>query len=95
MARKRRRQRTVYIGEQRWKIRRAKLRGKYGDCDYGQRVIRIHETLAGNELLDTLIHELIHARWPDLHEDAVIDFSETLTGVIDAEGFREPDDHEE
>lgn len=95
MARKRRRQRTVYIGEQRWKIRRAKLRGRYGDCDYGQRIIRIHETLAGNELLDTLIHELIHARWPDLHEDAVIDFSETLTGVIDAEGFREPDDHEE
>jgi hypothetical protein len=42
-----------------------------------------------------LIHELIHARWPDLSEDAVVEFSETLSGVLDAEGFRHRDDEED
>jgi hypothetical protein len=95
MPRRKRQRRTVYVGEHRWKITRARLRGIYGDCDYATRTIRIHAGLRGVDLLDTLIHELIHARWPDLHEDAVIEFSETLSGVLDAEGFRLADDHEE
>ena len=80
--------RTVYINGERWKIRRAKLRGKYGDCDYKTRTIRIHHTLTGTELLDTLLHELIHARWPDLLESSVEEFASTLTAVLDAERFR-------
>lgn len=95
MARRKRQLRTVYIGEQRWKIIRATLRGIFGDCDYGTRTIRIHKGLRGIDLLDTLIHELIHARWPDLHEDAVVEFSETLSGVLDAEGIRLVDDDDE
>lgn len=87
-------QRTVYIGDQRWKIRRAKLRGKYGDCDYARRTIRIHHTLAGAELMDTLLHELIHARWPDLLESSVEEFASTLASVLDAEGFCRPADVE-
>ena len=94
MPRRKRQRRTVYIGEQRWKIIRAALRGIYGDCDYGTRTIRIHAGLRGVDLLDTLIHELIHARWPDLHEEAVVDFSETLSGLLDAEGFRHSDEEE-
>ena len=89
---RRRMQRTVYIADQRWKIRRAKLRGVYGDCDYATRTIRIHHTLTGTDFLDTLLHEMIHARWPDLHEDAVCEFAETLTAVVDAEGFRRNDE---
>ena len=85
-------QRTVWIGEQRWKIRRAKLRGKYGDCDYAKRTIRIHQTLTGAELMDTLLHELIHARWPDLLESSVEEFASTLAGLLDAEGFCRPAD---
>jgi hypothetical protein len=79
---------TVYINGQRWKIRRARLRGKCGDCDYGTRTIRIDSRLCGTDLLDTLIHELVHARWPDLHEEAVLEFATLAAGVIDAEGFR-------
>jgi hypothetical protein len=45
--------------------------------------------------MDTLLHELIHARWPHLHENSVIEFSETLSGVLEAYGFQQPDDHEE
>jgi hypothetical protein len=90
-----RRTRTVYIADQRWKIVRARLRGKYGECDYTNRVIRIHHTLTGTELLDTLLHELIHARWPDLLESSVEEFSETLTAVLDAERFRRCEDEED
>ena len=85
MARKRR---TVYIGDKRWKLTRdRRLRGRYGDCDYAARTIRICSTLVGLDLLDTLIHEVIHARWPDLHEEAVEEVATTLAGILDAEGF--------
>lgn len=80
--------RTVYINGERWKIRRAKLRGAYGDCNYATKTIRIHHTLAGTELMDTLLHELIHARWPDLLESSVEEFATTLTSVLASEGFR-------
>lgn len=95
MPRRQRRQRTVYVGDQRWKIIRKRLRSDDGQCDYGKKTIRVDERLHGVDLLDTLIHELIHARWPDLSEDAVAEFSETVSGVLDAEGFRQPDDHDE
>lgn len=90
MARKRR---TVYIGDQRWKISRdRRLRTKYGECDYGTRTIRVCASLSGVDLLDTLIHELLHARWPDLHEEAVEEFAATLAQILHAEGFRCGDD---
>lgn len=95
MPRRKRQRRTVYVADKRWKIERSdSLRGCFGDCNYDLRRIRIDSRLVASDLLDTLIHELIHARWPDLSEVAVADFSETLSGVLDAEGFRQPD-HEE
>jgi Rad3-related DNA helicase len=86
MARQRR-QRTVEINGQRWTIRRAKLRGAYGDCNYETKTIRIHHTLAGAELMDTLLHELIHARWPDLMESSVEEFANTMAAVLTDQGF--------
>lgn len=94
MARQRK-TRTVYINGDRWKIRRARLRGKYGDCDYGTKTIRIDDRLVATELMDTLLHELIHARWPDLLESSVEEFASTLTSVLDAERFRRADDGQE
>ena len=87
-----RRQRTVYIAGQRWKIQRARLRNLYGDCDYAKRRIRIHHTLAGTDLLDTLLHELIHARWPDIAEESVAEFAGILTTVLEQEGYRRGED---
>jgi hypothetical protein len=85
---------TVYIAGQRWKIRRARLRGRYGDCDYETRTIRIDERISGTELLDTLIHELVHARWPDLLESSVEEFATMATEVLNAERFLRPEDEE-
>ena len=85
-------ERTVWINGQRWKIRRAKLRGKDGDCNYATRTLRIHYTLTGTDLMDTLLHEMIHARWPDLLETSVSEFATLLTSVLDAERFRRPEE---
>lgn len=95
------RRRVIYLGDascnalSRWTLVPARLAGVYGECDYDKKTIRIHHTLRGIELLDTLIHELIHARWPDLSEDAVEEFASTLAAIVDEHGFREPDDHED
>ena len=81
-------QRTVYIAGQRWKIQRARLRNLYGDCDYEQRLIRIDERVTGTDYLDTLLHELIHARWPDIAEESVAEFAGMLTTVLEQEGYQ-------
>jgi hypothetical protein len=89
-----RKNRIVYLNGQRWRVVRSKLRNVWGDCDYDTRTIRIHETLTGRELMDTLIHELTHARWPDLQESAVAEFATLLAEVLDADGFRLPEDRD-
>jgi hypothetical protein len=92
----RRKRRTIYVNDQRWKVQRnARLRKDDGVCDYSTKTIRLRAGLVGVDLLDTILHELIHARWPDLHEDAVAEFSETVSGFLDAEGFKQHDDEEE
>lgn len=95
MARTRRR-RTIYINGQRWKIQwDAPLRGDcYGLCDYATRTIQLRRGQTVSDLVDTIIHEIVHARWPDLDESAVIDISETISGFLDASGLLIPD-HEE
>ena len=73
----------------RFTVRRARL-GKdlLGDCDYAGRVIRIGASLKGLELLDTCIHEALHACFPDLGEDAVDQTSEDIAVWLWAEGWR-------
>lgn len=88
MARTRRR-RTIYIGEQRWKVQwDAPLRGDtYGLCDYETKTIRLRRGQSITDLVDTIIHEILHARWADLDESAVVDISETISGFLDASGL--------
>lgn len=92
----RQRTRHVYVADQLWKVRfSCPLRSDDGVCDYRTKTISLRAGLHGIDLLDTILHELIHARWPDLHESAVADFSETVSGFLHAEKFRQLDDHED
>jgi hypothetical protein len=86
--------RTLYIGDQRWKLCRSRrtMPKWYGECNYETRTITVCKSLAGIDLLDTLIHEVIHARWPDLSEEAVEEVATLLAHVLDAEGFVHADD---
>jgi len=79
----------VWIAGQRWRVRWARLRAAYGECDYERREIRLAKGLAGRELMDTLLHELIHARWPDIAEESVLEFAAILTEALEGQGFRQ------
>ena len=84
----RRRRKTCYIGQVRWKVHwDCRLRGIDGLCDYGAKTIKLRRGMPVPDLVDTILHEMIHARWPDLSEDAVVDFSETVSGFLDASGL--------
>lgn len=68
---------TIQIGSEQWKViyvRRAPRVAKHdcdGVCNYGPRTIQIHRAGTEENRLETLLHEMIHARWPEMNEDAV------------------------
>jgi hypothetical protein len=87
--------RRVWIGGARWRLLRCRVPDTiWGDCDYSTNTIRVSKALHGEDLLNVLLHEMIHARWPDLSETAVEEFADTLAGILHREGFRQPDDHD-
>ncbi len=65
------------------KAQRIKINGKYwrimekskihalGYCDYKNRIIQLNPTLGPFDLTRTVLHEIIHARLPDIEEEAV------------------------
>lgn len=86
----------VYIGAARWTIRRVDYpRDRDGDCNWQSRTVRLHQSLRGLALLDAILHELLHARFPDLSEEAVEDYASTAAAVAYAANIRDPDDHED
>ena len=91
----RRRSARVQIGDQWWTVRRGKVpdypgtRKNWGLCDYSRRVIYVDANLDGVDLLDILIHELTHARWPCLKEEEVTEFAEEVAPVLALFGFHD------
>lgn len=76
-----------------WSVHRCRVpRSIHGDCDYARRRIRVSNKLIGKEFADTLIHELIHARWPDLSEEAVAEFATEVTSTLQRFGCLAEDD---
>jgi len=87
---------NVYIGGDRWKIVRCRVPSdRWGDCDYGSRTIRIARSIHGEDLLNTIVHEWMHARFPEFHEESIVEIADQLGGYLHAIGFRQPDDHED
>lgn len=61
------------------------LRDRWGDCDppdSKRRRIRVADQARGTAFVDTLIHELIHARWWHLDETEVTEFAAEVTAVL-------------
>ena len=91
----RRRSVRVNIGGQWWTVRRGKVpnwpgnRKNWGLCDREKQIVYVDETLDGVDLLDLLIHELTHARWPCLAEEEVTEFAEEVAPVLEAFGFHD------
>jgi hypothetical protein len=51
-----------------------------GICDYEKRTIFINPN-SGRSLINVLSHELLHARFPDLEEDAIEDMGTLIEEV--------------
>ena len=68
---------------------------RWGDCCWDKRTVRVRDTAAGVDRLDTIVHELTHARFPDLSEEAVTDFATTVAAILHADGFIRSDDEED
>lgn len=87
--------RRIWIAGERWTIKVCRVPVTiHGDCDYQTKTIRVSSKLHGEDRLNVILHELIHARWPDLSEEAVAEFADELAGVVYAHGFRHDDDDE-
>ena len=59
--------------------------GDYGECDdpsRPQKRIRIAMNQSSADMMDTLIHELIHACLPDLSEEATLETATDISNVL-------------
>jgi hypothetical protein len=90
------RPKRVHIGDRFWRVHKTRVPAdRDGDCNWELGRIRVRSSLRGIDLMRVLIHELLHARLWDLDESVVTEFGEVVSAVLDAEGFRQADDHED
>lgn len=80
-------QKRIKIGKKYWKIFSTNSLPKNldGTCDKPctvGRSIQISERLCGEEMLDTIIHEMMHARHWDLSEEAVTEFASDVARFL-------------
>lgn len=70
-----------------WTVEKCRVPASiHGDCDYTKKRIRVSKKLRGRDFADTIIHELIHARWPDLSEEAVAEFATEIACCLERFG---------
>ena len=65
-----------------WTLAWSELEGADGETDYPGREIRIDDRIAGQRLLDTLIHEGLHAALPHLTEHDVTAAATDIAPVL-------------
>lgn len=65
-----------------WSITRDQSKTTDGYCDYENNLINIDPTLSGRIKLETLIHEYLHAAFPDKTEKEVSESSLVLSRII-------------
>lgn len=85
----------VSIAGRRWRVKlvpaREMSRDALGDCDHppGRHpTIRIRRNLPQRDLLDTAVHEVLHASLPALSEEAVTETAHDIARVLFSLGWR-------
>lgn len=88
--------RRVKLGGRYWRLRSVDhktLPCNYdGICDHSEakkKTIRIANNLAGRDLLDTLIHEMLHACLPHLNEEAVETTATDIARILHKLGWEQ------
>lgn len=71
-----------------WVVTRIRVREDRGYCDAQRRAITIDARLRDEERLEVEIHELAHAAWPDLDEEAVYEGCRDIARALWRLGYR-------
>lgn len=76
--------RTALIDGKTWLYNETELEGKMGECDYSsiEGSLNIDFTQTGKELLDTVVHEWLHALLPMAKEEWVAEEATNLVNLI-------------
>ena len=80
---------TLKIKKKNWKVKivkSAEISSKYvGECDPPEKAkpeIWVKRTQKPIDLMDTIIHEVLHAVRPELSEEAVLDTATTIAKAL-------------
>lgn len=80
---------NIRIRNKRWHVRFVKSnqisRYSYGECDWPQTrnpKIFVRKSLSEAQLLNTTIHEILHAVRPELCEEAVLETANVITAAL-------------
>lgn len=83
-------------GDERWLLRFTPLKGDAYGITYTQKSARpriiIHDGLRGRHRLTIIVHELLHATFPQASEEAVEQAGKDLAKVLWSLGYREQKD---
>ena len=84
--------RTARIGGKRWRVRFLPAavfsRGCDGDCSIRSNTIRIKRNLKGRSMLESLIHETLHAAHWQIAEECVAETADDLARLLWRLGYR-------
>jgi hypothetical protein len=82
----------VTIRGRKWNLKRVRVaNGTDGDCDQPdvpKREIRVSPSLRGERELEVMIHEMLHASYWDLSEEAVDTAAEDIARALWKLGYR-------
>jgi Zn-dependent peptidase ImmA (M78 family) len=85
-------------GDERWLIRWTELKGQAYGITYTQKAkhprIVLHDGMRGKHRLTVLVHELLHAIFPQASEEVIEQAGKDIGKVLWAHGYREVPDGE-
>lgn len=76
------------IRGKRWTQTFKRLKEHWGWCKYDTNTIEIAKGQTGTRLLDTLIHEFLHAAFPDFDESTVTEVATDMAKYLERNGLR-------
>lgn len=77
----------VKIRGELWTIKRENRPGLWGECDWDKCLITLKKNLRLRNRLETLVHELVHALFPDAPESEVEEAGDVIHKVLLADGW--------
>ena len=79
--------RSCRVNGRRWRVAWDVPNGDLGLCEHDQHTIRINPKMDNPATTDTLIHEWLHARWPDLDEASVYTSATEISAMLERAGL--------